>query len=44
MKKLLSNKFWKQGNLLNQDTKNMGETNLSLILFSIQPFENIKIF
>ena len=49
MKKLLDNKFWKQGNLpgkiyLTKIPKLRGETNLSLILLTIQPIRNLNIF
>ena len=49
MKKLLGNKFWKQGNFpgkifLTKIPKLRGETNLSLILLTIQPIQNLSIF
>ena len=49
MKMLLDNKFWKQGNLpgkiyLTEIPKLRGETNLSLILLTIQPIQNLNIF
>ena len=48
MKKLLENKFWKQGNLpekiyLTNIPKLRGETNLSLILLTIQPIQNLNM-
>ena len=44
MKKFLDNKFWEQGNLpvniyWTKDSKNEGETKLSLILLTIQPIQ-----
>ena len=47
-KKLLDNKFWKQGNLpgeiyLTKIPKLSWETNLSLILLTIQLIENLHI-
>ena len=48
-KKFLDNKFWKQENsagkiYLTKIPKLRGETNLSLILLTIQPIQNLNIF